>query len=377
MILHITNDYSGSAVYKNLVRELDNNGVEQIVYNPFREASRLGKNKINFKSSRSQIIYSHILSKYADRVLYQKKIKKIVQDIEAKIDLKSVSFIHAHTWYSDGGVAYELHKKYNIPYIVAVRNTDLNVFLKYFLHERGYGKKILQNADKIITISAVYKKRILEDPRLSNIMNNVQQKVMVIPNGVDPYWIESRIVKRKIVESEKSIQLLYIGKFNKGKNVFNLINAVKNHNHKIPNEIKLTLIGGGGNDEKRILDSIKNDHSFEFVGKVDSLPVLKSYYERSDFFTMPSKAETFGLVYIEALLQGLPVMYTQNEGIDGFYDDSIGEKVEDTSVSAIERGLERLIQKRDHYSFDIEQLLENHDWKKIAEVYQQLYTEKK
>jgi glycosyltransferase involved in cell wall biosynthesis len=377
MILHITNDYSGSTVYKNLVRELDNNGVEQIVYNPFRESSRIGKNKINFKSTHSQIIYSHILSKYADRFLYKKKIKKIVQDIEAKIDLKSVRFIHAHTWYSDGGVAYELHKKYKIPYILAVRNTDLNVFLKYFLHERGYGKKILQNANKIITISAVYKKRMLEDSRLSHIMNDLQQKVMVIPNGVDPYWIESKVVNRKIVENEKSIQLLYIGKFDKGKNVFNLINAVKNHNHKTQNMMKLTLIGGGGNDEKRILDSIKNDHSFEFVGKVDSLPVLKSYYERSDFFTMPSKAETFGLVYIEALLQGLPVMYTQNEGIDGFYDDSIGEKVENTSVSAIERGLERLIQKRDHYSFDIEQFLKNHDWKRIAEVYQQLYTEKK
>lgn len=376
MILHITNDYSGSTVYKNLVRELDNNGVEQIVYNPFRESSRIGKNKINFKSKRSQIIYSHILSKYADRVLYQKKIKKIVQDIEARIDLKSVRFIHAHTWYSDGGAAYELHKKYNIPYIVAVRNTDLNLFLKYFLHERDYGKKILQNADKIITISAVYKKRMLEDPRLSHIMNDVQQKIMMIPNGVDPYWIESKVSQRKIVENEKRIQLLYIGKFDKGKNVFNLINAVKNHNHKVQNMVKLTLIGGGGNDEKRILDSIKDDHSFEFVGRVDSLPVLKSYYERSDFFTMPSKAETFGLVYIEALMQGLPVMYTQNEGIDGFYDDSIGEKVEDTSVFAIERGLERLIQKRDHYSFDIEKFSENHDWKKIAEIYQQLYKEK-
>lgn len=377
MILHITNDYSGSTVYKNLVRELDNNGLEQIVYNPFRESSRIGKNKIDFKNTRSQIIYSHILSKYADRILYKRKIKKIVQDIEAKIDLKTVRFIHAHTWYSDGGVAYELHKKYNIPYILAVRNTDLNVFLKYFLHERGYGQKILQNANKIITISAVYKKRMLEDPRLSHIMSDIQQKLMVIPNGVDPFWIESKVMNRKIVENEKNIQLLYIGKFNKGKNVFNLINAVKNHNHKIQNKIKLTLIGGGGNDEKRILDSIKNDHSFEFVGKVDSLPVLKSYYERCDFFTMPSKAETFGLVYIEALLQGLPVMYTQNEGIDGFYDDSIGEKVEDTSVSAIERGLERLIQKRDHYSFDMEQLLKNHDWKRIAEVYQQLYIEKK
>ncbi|PWW19730.1 MULTISPECIES: glycosyltransferase [unclassified Chryseobacterium] len=377
MILHITNDYSGSTVYKNLVRELDNNGVEQIVYNPFREASRIGKNKINFKNNRSQIIYSHILSKYADRVLYKRKIKKIVRDIEAKIDLKTVKFIHAHTWYSDGGAAYELHKKYNIPYIVAVRNTDLNVFLKYFLHERGYGKKILQNANKIITISAVYKKRMLEDSRLSHILENVQQKLTVVPNGVDPYWIESKVMKRNVVKNEKSIQLLYIGKFNKGKNVFNLINAVKNYNHKVQNKIKLTLIGGGGNDEKRILDSIKNDPSFEFVGKVESLPVLKSYYERSDFFTMPSKAETFGLVYIEALLQGLPVMYTQNEGIDGFYDDSIGEKVEDISVSAIERALERLIQKQDHYSFDMEQLLENHDWKRIAEVYQQLYTEKK
>ncbi|MDR6485585.1 glycosyltransferase involved in cell wall biosynthesis [Chryseobacterium vietnamense] len=377
MILHITNDYSGSTVYKNLVRELDNNGAGQIVYNPVREASRIGKNKIDFENTGSQIIYSHILSKYADRVLYQKKIKKIVQDIEAKIDLKTVRFIHAHTWYSDGGVAYELHKKYNIPYIVAVRNTDLNLFLKYFLHKRSYGKKILQNANKIITISAVYKKRMLEDPRLSHIMNDVQQKVMVIPNGVDPYWIESKVAERKIAEDKKSVQLLYVGKFDKGKNVFNLVNAVKNHNHKIQNRIKLTLIGGGGNDEKRILDSIKNDHSFEFIGKVDSLPVLKSYYERSDFFTMPSKAETFGLVYIEALLQGLPVMYTQNEGIDGFYDDSIGEKVEDTSVSAIERALARLIQKQNHYSFDIEQLLENHDWKRIAEVYQQLYTEKK
>ncbi len=243
MILHITNDYSGSTVYKNLVRELDNNGAGQIVYNPVREASRIGKNKIDFENTGSQIIYSHILSKYADRVLYQKKINKIVQDIEAKLDLRTVRFIHAHTWYSDGGVAYELHKKYNIPYIVAVRNTDLNLFLKYFLHERGYGKKILQNANKIITISAVYKKRMLEDPRLSHIMNDVQQKVMVIPNGVDPYWIESKVAERKIAEDKKSVQLLYVGKFDKGKNVFNLVNAVKNHNHKIQNRIKLTLIG--------------------------------------------------------------------------------------------------------------------------------------
>ena len=84
MILHITKRFQDLTVYKNLVRELDNKGLEQIVYNPFRESSRIGKNKIDFKNTCSQIIYSHILSKYADRILYKRKIKKIVQDIEAK-----------------------------------------------------------------------------------------------------------------------------------------------------------------------------------------------------------------------------------------------------------------------------------------------------
>ena len=36
---------------------------------------------------------------------------------------------------------------------------------------------------------------------------------------------------------------------------------------------------------------------------------------------MPSRKETFGLVYIEALSQGLPILYSKNDGIDGFYED--------------------------------------------------------
>ncbi len=42
---------------------------------------------------------------------------------------------------------------------------------------------------------------------------------------------------------------------------------------------------------------------------------------------MPSRAETFGLVYVEALLNGLPILYTKNEGIDEMYDN-VGEAVD-------------------------------------------------
>src|SRR5690554_6593083 len=105
MILHITNDYSGSTVYKNLVGELDNLGIAQVIYTPVKSETSIGKNKIDLKVSSSEIIYSHILNKTTDRIFYRNKIKKILKDIESKVDLTKVRFIHAHTWYSDGGVA--------------------------------------------------------------------------------------------------------------------------------------------------------------------------------------------------------------------------------------------------------------------------------
>src|SRR5690606_10005283 len=157
MILHITNDYSGSTVYRNLISELDDLGLPQIVYNPIKEESRIGKNLIEFNVKDSEIIYSHILNKTTDRIFFRKKIKKIIRNIETKIDLKKISFIHAHTWYSDGGVAYFLSKKYNIPYIVTIRNSDLNVFQKYLIHERAFGRKILAKAKSVILIAASYK----------------------------------------------------------------------------------------------------------------------------------------------------------------------------------------------------------------------------
>lgn len=373
MILHITNDYSGSTVYKNLIRELDELNIEQIIYNPVRESSRIDKNKINLKNTSSTIIYSHILSKYTDRIFYQRKIKKIVQDIENQIDLTKITFIHAHTWYSDGGAAYELHKKYKIPFIVAVRNTDLNLFLKYFWHERSYGRKILLAADKIITISAVYKKRMIDDRRLASIISDIKNKVAIIPNGVDPYWINSKAAFRKQINNKDVINLLYIGKFDKGKNVINLVKAVKNLNKNSTNNFILTLIGGNGNDEKRVLNAIKDQNSFIYAGRVDDVNELTKYFQKSDIFTMPSKAETFGLVYMEALLQGLPVLYTKNEGIDGLYEDLIGEKVENTSVFEIENKIQLLLSNYNHYNFSIEKFSKNHDWKRIAEVYRQLY----
>lgn len=371
MILHLANDYSGSTVYKNLVAKLDVLGLKQIVYTPLRNVQLVGKNRIELKEKGSKIIYANILTKYTDRLFLHKKINKITRDIESKVDVNTIKCIHAHTWYSDGGVAHQLHKKHNIPYIVTIRNTDLNLFQKYLIHERAFGRKILANAQKVILISASYRERLIQQKSLQSIKQKLINKLELIPNGVDDFWIEhAEVQKTKLTQP---IQVLFIGKFTTGKNVIQLQKAVEGlNNENIP--VHLQLIGSGGKAQKAVLKTVqKNPKSMFYHGKVFDKTKLKLHFEKAHIFAMPSKRETFGLVYVEAMLNGLPILYTAHEGIDGFYSEKIGEKINSSKVEEIKQQLIKLIENYNSYSIPTKKILEKHNWAFIAKVYQSIY----
>ncbi|HRN54820.1 MAG TPA: glycosyltransferase family 4 protein [Niabella sp.] len=372
-VLHIANDYSGSGVYKNLIEELDKLGITQIVYTPVREQSSIYKNKIDLKTSGSEIIYSHILNKTTDRAFYPLKIKKILRDIKQKVDISKVKFIHAHTWYSDGGAAYLLSKQFNIPYIVAIRNTDLNLFQKRLVYLRPFGRRILLSAKHVITIAPTYKRRILDQSSLRVIKTELNEKIRIIPNGVDPYWIRNAVYEKKSNISA-SFNILYIGKFNRGKNVVALQEAVKLLSKEKNKNIQLHIVGGGGNQTQKVLANVERFPGlYKYYGEVYDKDELLKIYRSCDIFAMPSRHETFGLVYIEAMLQGLPVMYRKNEGIDGYYTEKIGEAVTVGDVADIKNKLELLCEHYNHYELNIPLLAKNHDWRLIAGVYKDIY----
>ncbi|HTO38183.1 MAG TPA: glycosyltransferase family 4 protein [Brumimicrobium sp.] len=281
--------------------------------------------------------------------------------------------IHAHTWYSDGGVAYLLSKKYNIPYIVTIRNSDLNVFQKYLIHERLFGRKILENAKNVILIAASYKKRVIELLSLYKIKNSLLSKLQIIPNGVDAYWINNALEKKTKIEN-KIFNILFIGKFNRGKNVLALQKAISEINKK-EKRVHLHLIGGGGNVHTEVLKQVNlYKEIMTYHGKIFDLSKLKEHFENADIFAMPSKHETFGLVYVEAMLQGLPILYTAKEGIDGLYQEKIGEKVsKQAGASEIKQAILRLIDDDVEYEIPTHKLLENHNWENIALFYQNIY----
>jgi len=372
MILHITNDYSGSTVYKNLVGEIDKKGLSQIVYTPIKEENKIGKNKIEFEVSDSEIIYSPILNRTTDRLFYKRKIRKIVKDIETKINLSKIGMIHAHTWYSDGGVAYLLAKKYNIPYIIAVRSTDLNVHYKYFIQHRGLGREILRGAKRVVFIGK-YQKRFFSQRKLLDGI--IRGKNIVVPNGVDLFWIKNaNCFRPKAVEGV--FKILYIGTFIKRKNLLQLQDAVIDLSIKRKIHCELHIVGGGkGGQGKKILEKINQfPKCFFYYGIIKDKNQLLKIFKESHVFAMPSTQETFGLVYVEALLQGLPILYTANEGIDGFYEEKIGEKIYIDTVEEIKQKLMTLIRNYDSYVIPTAKLIENHNWSEIAGLYEKLYT---
>ena len=90
---------------------------------------------------------------------------------------------------------------------------------------------------------------------------------------------------------------------------------------------------------------------------------------------MPSLTETFGLVYIEALSQGLPIIYTKGQGIDGFYKEGyVGFHVDPYNVNDIVKKIIMIDSDYDTLSDNIKKLpLDAFEWNNIAKRYTDYY----
>lgn len=373
-ILHITNDYTGSTVYKNLVLGLDRIGIPQIVYTAFRRKEKFESNHVEFSVLYSEILYSPILNYGVDRLFFPVKILKIIRDIESKIDFSNISIIHAHTWYSDGAVAYYLSLKYGIPYIISVRNTDINVFQKKLIYLNSFGRKIINKSRRVILISESYKEKFINLKSLNSIKDELKLKTLVIPNGVEKFWLENSEI-RHIYNEKKLYNIVYVGKFDTNKNILNLQKAIIEINKSSFNPlVHLHLVGGKGDSHEEALNLIKkNPNFFTYHGFISDNRELKKIYNACDIFAMPSRHETFGLVYVEALLQGLPVLYTHGEGIDGFYQKNIGEKVFSFDSHHIAEKLYYMISNIEKYEIPFDQIKDIHDWDVISHKFFDIY----
>jgi len=367
-ILHIANDFAGSRVHCNLTKTLDQGGVDQIIYCPVRHNNLIGGNQ--FESDHTEFVYSNCIKSWYKYVYFFKELK-LYHDLKRNVDLSNIVFIHAHTMFSDGGLAYKAHQEFGIKYAVAIRNTDVNDYLRLMKHIYPYGRNILLHAEKIYFISVGLKDLFEESSFCKSIYDKIKDKIVVQPNGIEDYWHEN------IIHANHSgHNVLYIGDFTPNKNVARLIEAVKKVRIRSGlKDCRLIIVGGGRDKDGEIEGLIKNNSDFvEYMGKIYDKDKLAEIMRSSAVFAMPSITETFGLVYLEALSQNLPVIYTKRQGIDGLFDESVGVAVNPFSIDDISNAIIRILNNSNFYN-NKKVDFAAFKWNKIAEHYKIMYNE--
>lgn len=367
-VLHICNDLYYSKVHSNLYRELDQAGVKQVVFSPVHK--NIPENH-TFEGENTTFIYAHIL-KRIHRLFFFHKVERTVREIEKTVDLSHISCCHATTLFSDGMVAMELHRKYGIPYIVAVRNCDVNAFLRYMPHLWWVHRAVLEVAGKVVFIAPALQQRLLKHPTLAGLRDEVAQKAIVVPNGINEFWIQNLQTEGNTANPH---HLLYAGIFNRNKNLPRLFKAVLDLRSQFP-DIHLDVAGDGGDDEHRVRTLMeKHADCITYHGKITDLEEMKKLYRSNHILAMPSKSETFGLVYVEAMSQGLSVLWSRGEAIDGMFPEHIGEAVNPLNTKDITMALEKMLRQPESYQTLSSDTFERFRWKHVAEQYITFYSQ--
>ena len=203
-ILHLISNYN-LPLYKNLLKAIAPLCREQMVFYPHRRDYKSCEEDLNRIGV--HCIQSPIFNNLTRFFLFYKLFLEY-QSIMARIDVNNYDFIHAHTIFSDGGLAYLLFRRFKIPYLVAVRSTDIDSFLYYKPWLKPFAKEILKNAISIVCISPNLEKQLKE------IFNNniFTDKIHTIPNGIDSIFLDS-YKSYKVINKKQGATLLYVGRF--------------------------------------------------------------------------------------------------------------------------------------------------------------------
>jgi teichuronic acid biosynthesis glycosyltransferase TuaC len=296
---------------------------------------------------------------------YNRSVAKAVDRLHAVFPFE---LIHAHFIYPDGVAASRLARRYGVPFVVTEHAPWTG-----WLDRPGIARQAVPAAlaaSRIMAVSTSVERTIRD-------FAGGSASVQVVPVGVDGERFRLGAGPRV------PDQILFVGFVNRNKGVDVLLRALKLlQQRQVPG--RAVLVGGSffrdtriqEEELRRLAHDLDLDGRVRFAGRLPQDDVARLMAE-SAVVVLPSRAESFGAVLVEALACGTPVVATRCGGPEDIVRDGVGRLVPVGDAEALADELSRVLAHPELYEAKRlrEYALGRFGWDAIADEVRDVYLE--
>ena len=326
-----------------------------VVYSLNRYTAFGGMAALPFGADRIALAYGAL----PKGIFWEGRLRALADWIIADLKGKGIvpHLVEGHKITVEGVIAQQVAKAFSCPYICDIQGNTDGLVLKNKPNYHKMFRGVIADAALILPYAPWTIKPFQDSVGLSPLKCTV---LPVIPD------IDS-LSAAPVLASSRLITIFNLD-FWKMKNMAGLLEAVDGLSSKYPH-IHVDIFGQGEAKSiviaNRIIEKFGGSKRATVMGPVqnEDLPTIMKQY---DAFVMPTLRETYGLVYVESLFAGIPVLYSKGRTIDGYFKPTkIGYACVPESVKDIAQGIDYLLTNEAKLKESIAQMQERGDFDRI------------
>ncbi len=252
---------------------------------------------------------------------HRRMIDTLFRNIFITGSVSSVDIVHCHTWYTMFAGCL-IKQIFNVPLIITAHSLEPQRPWKteqmgsMYRASMWIERTAFENADGIIAVSRFMKNSIRN---LYKIPNN---KIRTIPNGIDTNQYKPTFNKdllRSYNIDPDQPYILFVGRITRQKGIFHFLNSIK----YILRDVQIVLVAADPdtidvrNDLKKQIQKTESEKKYKifWIDKFIPEEHLIVLYSHAKVFICPSIYEPFGIINLEAMACGTPVVASAVGGI--------------------------------------------------------------
>lgn len=285
---------------------------------------------------------------------------------------KETSLTHAHYVFPTGVISLIGKKVFKIPYVVTVHGGDIDKMAKKNAIIKQMTTRVLSNAEQVIVVGERLKEEVMRD------FNIGEERLDVLSMGVDtdvfkPHPQAEVRASLDIPQAEKIC--LFVGNVIREKGVSELIRAYGKMKGQYKNS-RLYIVGSQRDTTfiEELVQIIRTEgiHDVYFQQPLSQKQLAK-WMAAADVLALPSYHEGFGLVALEAMATGTPVVGSDVGGLSYLLKDGAGILTHPKDVESLATGLVKAINHEEIQSSRMAKIVEQHAAMTVLERVQSIY----